>query len=400
MDALARAFTSGERIIAMSASLLLLLSLLVLAARSGSETGSLTIEAPSESPEPAPSETAAVQTTPTPSPTGPVASPAGDLDFHDPSESDTSAPPRPVAAVASRATSWFGARYPDHHAATESASSPATTRWALLIGVNDHLGGTRDNIGSRQDAEDLAAHLFAEGWRRDHVLLLTDATATQRHIREGLAWLAEKTTNESVVVIHYSGHVKQWYGWDVDNDGETTDEALWPSDNRFITDSEFSNRVARIRADRLWVDIGGCEAAGFADAPIVRSRGVYTFSSEEDEKSYEDPSKDNSVWGWYLADRGLRHGYADADADGEVTVEEAFAYAAPRAAHRTSKQARGPQNPVIIDNLPGDFSLEIPPPPPPPPPNDPPDDAPTGGGPGGDVVPPPDEDEECLLVFC
>src|SRR5690606_38342468 len=133
-----------------------------------------------------------------------------------------------------------------------------------------HTGRTRDNFGSAQDAEDLAEHLRSLGWRDDHVLLLTDATATQRHIIEGLEWLQRKTSSDSVVVIHYSGHVKQWPGQDVDDDGETTDEALWPSDNQFITDQHLSTMVAGIRAERMWVNIGGCEAAGFADEPIVR----------------------------------------------------------------------------------------------------------------------------------
>ncbi|HEX9766533.1 MAG TPA: caspase family protein [Nitriliruptorales bacterium] len=396
MGSLTSSLAGRERSIGVLAVVLLLLAMLLVAVRT-LDDNTLVVEAPDElTIEPVESETSPP---PEPSPT-PSLAPVGTggLVLNDASEADNSPPP--TRTVAAGSTSWFAGRFPAHAAANESARDPSTSRWALLIGVNEHTGRTRDNVGSRQDAEDLADHLSSNGWRDDHVLLLTDATATRRHILEGLAWLARKTSDDSIVVIHYSGHVKQWYGWDVDGDGESTDEALWPSDNQFIVDSDFSERVARVRASRLWVDIGGCEAAGFADSPMIRSRAVYTFSSEEDEKSYEDPSAANSIWGWYLVDRGLLQGHADRDNNGRVSVEEAFDYAGPRATARTSSQERGPQTPVIIDNLPGDFIFEIPPPPPPPQP-DPPGDHPTDGG---IIAPPPDDDEDdggCfLVVFC
>lgn len=368
--------------------------------RDGLDVEPLPIEpVPSETPSVAP-ESVTEEATPSEDST-----PADDgITLTDASPDDDSPPPPRSSGVTAqsgtRATaassSWFASRYPDHADAVEDLSRPATTRWAVLVGVNDHSGRTRDNFGSRQDAEDLADHLRSLGWQDDHVLLLTDSTATQRHIIEGLEWLQRKTSGDSVVVIHYSGHVKQWYGLDVDDDGETTDEALWPSDNQFITDKQFSTMVAGIRADRIWVDIGGCEAAGFADEPILRPSMVMTFSSEEDEKSYEDPNRENSVWGWYLVDQGMQDGLGDGNGNGEVTVEEAFAYARPQARTRTLQQSAGPQSPVMIDRLAGDFSLEIPPPPEPAPaPSEsPPEDD------GGIILFPPPDQEDCFLVFC
>src|SRR5207249_10257412 len=61
---------------------------------------------------------------------------------------------------------------PAQAAAYVAPAAPATNYWALLIGINDYYGGTRDNIGSYQDARDLRKHLLHLGWRGDHIVLL------------------------------------------------------------------------------------------------------------------------------------------------------------------------------------------------------------------------------------
>ncbi|MBW3659250.1 MAG: caspase family protein, partial [Actinobacteria bacterium] len=156
----------------------------------------------------------------------------------DSSESASSPSSTGTTAASDPARRRFESRFPEHARAGQNTAKPGTTRWAVLIGVNEHSGRTRDNVGSRQDAEDLARHLLSLGWARDHVLLLTDATANRENIVEGLRWLQRKSDEHSVVVVHYSGHVKQWHGRDADGDREVPDEAFWPSDNRFITDRE------------------------------------------------------------------------------------------------------------------------------------------------------------------
>jgi hypothetical protein len=269
-----------------------------------------------------------------------------------------------AAPAADPAQQRFEQAFPAQAHAGQSTARPDTTRWAVLIGVNEHQGRTRDNLGSRQDAEDLARHLRSLGWRDDHVVLLTDGGATRERIVEAFRWLARKADRDSVVAIHYSGHTKQWHGRDIDGDGEVTDEALWPSDNRFITDREVGQLMSQIRAGRLWFNVGACEAAGFNDWGITGPNRIATYSSGEHQKSYEDPSVGNSVWGYQLIEEGLIAGHADANGDGNVTVEEAFRFATPRAHHRTKGQRpHGPQTPEVSDRYPGEFDLRIPPPP-------------------------------------
>lgn len=315
--------------------------------------------------DPVPAPTAAAP--PAPPPTTPVGAPAGDT-------------PR----------ARFESQFPAHAAASQDAAEPVTTRWAVLVGVNEHSGRTRDNVGSRQDAQSLYAHLMELGWAPDHVLLLTDGLATRETMIEAVHWLARQTTGESVAVFSYSGHAKQWPGQDMDGDGEVPDEGLWPSDNRHIVDGEFRDLMATVTAGRMWLNFMACEAAGFLDPGLVRDGRIVTFSSAEDEKSYEDPSVGHSVWGWNLVVQGFRRGAADANEDGEVTVQEATTFAVPRAATRTRNQAFGSQNGGMVDHSGGIFSLAIPAPPPPPEPAPEPSPDPT----------PSPSPSSCVLVVC
>lgn len=256
----------------------------------------------------------------------------------------------------------FARLFPAQTEAIQDPKDPATTRWAVLIGINRHHGATRTNVGSAQDAEDLQRHLLALGWRSDHMVLLTDLAATREAIEQAIAWLGSKTDGASTAVFHYSGHAKQWKDRNADSDLEVPDEGIWPADNRHMVDREVVDRLAAVDAGRLWVNLSTCEAAGFEEAGLMRRPGrLLTFSSREPEKSYEDPSVANSIWGYYLFERGLIGRASDPDGNGDVTVQEAFGYAAPQSTRATVGQnPYGPQHPVMIDDA-GAFSLLIPP---------------------------------------
>lgn len=370
-----------------------------------------------------PAATSAATPSPTPTPvltaTGPMPAPAApgqlvtepDVVPTASRSADTAPAPAAAAPAAAPAASGFAQRFPAQAAAVQDPADPATTRWALLIGINEHRGGVSDNVGSRQDAEDLRTHLLASGWRDDHILLLTDGNATRTNIIDGMAWLAERTDEDSVAVFHYSGHSKKWYGRDVDGDGEITDEGLWPTDGRFIVDSEVSRALDRVQPHAFWISFATCNAAGFADPGMVQPGRILTFSSGEPQKSYEHPAWGNSVWGWLLIDQAVASGVADADHDGRVTVEEAFVWARPRAHETTRGQRHGPQDAVIVDQVPGGFDLLIPGGPRPErqvdsEPQDQPEAQPAPAPPpdGGQQQPPPDrerdEEDRGLCLLC
>ena len=240
--------------------------------------------------------------------------------------------------------------YPLQWDADVDPAIPATNYWALLIGINDYYGGTRDNIGSYQDARDLRQYLFHLGWRYDHVVLLPNRDATASMILQAFQWLASKTNDQSVVVFNYSGHE------DPVHYGGTRHIMLQAADNRFIADTIVARDLGYVRAAKMWINLAVCRAGGFNDPGLVKSGRVVTFSSPESELSYEDPDVHHSVMGWFLIMEGMVQRQGDYNGNGDVTVEEAFKYANPRIQSRTG----GAQDPFMKDELSGSLSL-IPP---------------------------------------
>lgn len=217
-----------------------------------------------------------------------------------------------------------------------AAPAPAAgERWALLVGIDRFQGGTRPNFGGANDAADVRQALIKAGWADDHIKVLTDGAATAAAMRAGLQWLVDHSSANSFSVFHYSGHVKQV--------GST--EYLWPHDNAFIPDTELAGKIRQLKG-QAWVDISGCEAAGF-DEGISAPNRLFTGSSRSNEKSYEIPDMRQSVFTLLLVEQGLINGAGDANGDHKVSVQEAFAYAAARAPQLTAGQAQGPQHPVM-----------------------------------------------------
>jgi hypothetical protein len=258
-----------------------------------------------------------------------------------------------AATTATASSSWVNKYYPKQAQATQTSSNPASSYWALLIGINDYAGSTSSNVGSRQDAEALGQYLVKLGWRSDHIFLLRDLNATASHIVDAMRWLASKTTSTSTVVFHYAGH-ENWSRSSTEDGGKNV--AIWAADNKLIYEKTLGQELGRVRASRMWIDIATCRAAGFDEPGMVKSGRVLTYSSTKAEFSYEDPRLKHSVFGWFMIAQALAGGKADANRDGKVTVEEAFSYSKNRVVSYTSNH----QHPVIIDKAGGRMSLAVP----------------------------------------
>lgn len=263
--------------------------------------------------------------------------------------------------------------YPAQSRAVIDPNVRGGNSWALLIGINDYAGGTRDNVGSYQDARDLRKHLLSLGWRGDHIVLMANRSATASMILQGIRWLASKTDGSSVVAFNYSGHEKP------QTFGGTRHIMLHASDNRLVADTTIARELGRVRAADMWINLAVCRAGGFNDPGLVKAGRVVTFSSPESELSYEDPVVDHSVFGWNIVIEAMVQGLGDYNRDGNITVEEAFKYARPRTIERTG----GRQHPFMTDKQSGAMSL-IPPAPAPAPAAPPPSEE--GSGASGCVV--------------
>ena len=216
-----------------------------------------------------------------------------------------------------------------------SAYTPPANRWALLIGIDQHQGATRSNFGGKGDVADMREALVRNGFPADHIRTLTDGGAKAADIRAGLAWLVANSNPTTFSVFHYSGHVLQR--------GST--EYLWPSDNAHIPDTELAASLKAIQG-RAWINIAGCEAAGF-DEGVSGPTRLFTAASQSNEKGYELQSANASVLNMYMVRKGMLTGEADFNRDGRVSVQEGFRLAAERAPAFTATQVTGPQHPYM-----------------------------------------------------
>jgi hypothetical protein len=229
-------------------------------------------------------------------------------------------------------------------------TAPPEQRYAFLAGITDYRAPTHDTIGAANDVRFIAALLERNGWLPANIRVVTDEQATGSAIRSGLAWLAAKSTPGTFTLFHYSGHVKQY--------GET--ENLWPVDHAFIPDRDVQAALSR-GSGKMWIDIAGCEAGGFAES-LPSDRVLFSGSSRSHEKSYEYPEWGESIWAGLLFDIGTGQGAADADHNGRVTVGEALRYAAYYANAMTRGQRPyGPQTPQVAGDPIRGWTLADPP---------------------------------------
>jgi len=238
---------------------------------------------------------------------------------------------------------------PQYDAPPARVAAPEA-RYAFLVGITDYRSPTKDTIGSANDVRFIAAMLEARGWLPQNIRVLTDGQVTGAAVRSGLMWLTAQSRPGTFTFFHYSGHVKQV--------GSTV--KLWPADRDFIPEVEMA-RLLSGGTGKMWVDIAGCEAGGFA-VNLPSERVLFTASSTEAQKSYEYPEWGQSVWTGLLFDLGTGQGAADANKNGKVTIGEALRYATYYAQAITLNQRPyGRQTPQTAGDPVRGWTLDAPP---------------------------------------
>lgn len=234
--------------------------------------------------------------------------------------------------------------------AVPRAFAPPEKRYAFLVGVTRYRKPTHDTIAGANDAVFIRSMLLSSGWLPQNIRILTNESATGTAMRAGLAWLASRSTPGTFTLFHYSGHVKQSGGH----------ERLWPYDHALIPDTDVAATLNQ-GTGKMWVDIAGCEAAGFMEN-LPSSRVLVSTSSKSTQKSYEYPQWGESVWAGLLWDLGLGQGQADANRNGTTTVGEALRYATYYAQSITLRQRPyGRQTPQVAGDPVRGWTLDNPP---------------------------------------
>ena len=289
----------------------------------------------------------------------------------------------PPDAMPGSSTGAAGATSGSSASSASGASPSASQRvvvnpsnaWAVLAGISTYDYPTHPTYGGDGDVAVFRDALLRAGWSANHIVVLTDGAATASAIRSSINWLVTHSGPSTFSVFHYSGHVLQQNG----------QEFMWGVDNNFISNDEFGSAMRGLQG-RAWIDIAGCESAGF-DTGISSPLRFVTTSSAVNEKSYERDDWHRSVWTGLVVGEGMINRKADANGDGAVSIQEAIRWAQQQAPQMTANQRPyGPQHPYAVGGE-GEWFLgpaAAPPPPPPAPAHSsggggPP---PSGGSPG------------------
>jgi hypothetical protein len=231
------------------------------------------------------------------------------------------------------------------------------TRMALLVGNDDGQAPDARLRYAQRDAARMAELLGrVGGFSRDEVVVL--AGRTDVDVRRALAELAARlraTPGEHVALVFYSGHA----------DGQSLHlgAASLPMAELRAAVAALPAAVRVLIVDACQAGIvtrakGGAAGVGFEPAlqPVERTRGLAILAaSTASEVAQESDELGGAVFTHYLH-AGLA-GLADNDGDGEVSLGEAFDYAANRTLVATMGTRSGPQHPTFRLDLEGSQDL-------------------------------------------
>ena len=261
----------------------------------------------------------------------------------------------------------------------------ARERWAVVIGTGQYESTEIPQLRySVPDAEAVAEILIeSAGFKKEHVLLLTDKTSkppTLRNIKWALGtFLARSAGKEDTVLIFFAGHGAPEvdprgiegdglakYLVPIDADPEDLFSTALPMDDIYTI-------FARIESERVVVFLDTCYsgAAGgrtFASKKrrgaavddlflerLTRSKGrVIITASQPNEVSLELTELGHGLFTYYLV-QGLK-GAADLNRDGIVSLQELYEYLEQQVS-RKSRAVGGNQHPVMKGEVEGVLPL-------------------------------------------
>jgi uncharacterized caspase-like protein len=221
------------------------------------------------------------------------------------------------------------------------------------------------------------------GFKKDHVLLLTDHSErkpTLRNVKYALGtFLARAAQKDDTVIVYFAGHGAP----EVDQRGVERDglaKYLIPSDadpddlfSTALPMDDLQTIFDRIEAERVVVFLDACYSgaaggrtfasrrtrSGIVDdlflERLTRSRGrAIITASRPAEVSIELPELGHGIFTYYLTE-GLR-GAGDLNGDGIVSLQELYEYLEQQVV-RKSRSVGGNQHPVMKGELEGALPL-------------------------------------------
>jgi len=262
---------------------------------------------------------------------------------------------------------------------------PTRDRWAVVVGIGGHDSVDIPKLRyAVPDADAIYQVLTGPGgFKKEHVLLLTDRTErkpTLRNIRWALGtFLSRSARKDDTVVIFFAGHgAPETDPRGLERDGLA--KYLIPSDadpedlySSALPMDELQTIFGRIEAERVVAFLDTCYSGAAGGRTFVakrtrssqvddlflerltRSKGrAIITASRPAEVSMELPELGHGIFTYYLL-AGL-NGAADLNGDGIVTVQELYDYVEQQVTKK-SRSVGGNQHPVMKGELEGVLPL-------------------------------------------
>lgn len=238
--------------------------------------------------------------------------------------------------------------------AKKPPKQPAANKWAVVIGIADYQGTQYDLWHPDEDAKEMASALTANyGFSNNNVKLLLNRKATASAIVAAIDWLVKNEDSNSTVVFFFSGHgfrAADSEGWDADIEKDGYDEGIVSYDFYGLPDGYLRQKLSNLESQKVALCFGSCNSGGmFDDTNDLQAAGrVIASACKADQYAWDYLLLGNTLWGKYFVDEALLQGLADTK--GNVSIEEASAYAYPRV---TAEQPDS--QPQISDGFSGDL---------------------------------------------
>jgi hypothetical protein len=229
----------------------------------------------------------------------------------------------------------------------------ALTKLAFLTG--DNYPGTSSALNyCVADTDDVYSALTTKyGFPTGNINYLKDSQCTDANIKAGIDWLKLNATTTSTAVWYNSGHGSRSTSC-MDGDGVKNDCSIVPFDFTRIWDADLASRFNGLTSVKVWLASDTCYAGGLLVAGTTKAGRVCTMACKSTELSYESSTVKHGFFTYLAVHKGMLGGLADANADGVVTVEEAFNYANANIGTLSTKQ-----HPVMNDQFTGDLNLNL-----------------------------------------
>ncbi|GAA5219473.1 caspase family protein [Membranihabitans marinus] len=241
--------------------------------------------------------------------------------------------------------------------ATSEVLNTSVNIYLVIVGISRY-----ENFKTLKYSDDDAYRVYAffkspEGGAvpEKNIRILIDESATKENIYHAMEEITTKADENDVVICYFAGHGLNGYFLPVDSDGYRHKISYYNLQN-FLSQSKSQKRIfmadacfsGSLMASRDGNDVN---IDKFYQALMkTQESTAFLLSSKEEEFSKESSGLRQGVFSYYLI-QGLQ-GYADADHNDMVTIDELYNYIRNEVRTYTKNE----QNPILL----GQYSPNLP----------------------------------------